>query len=154
LSKTVPKKRRVEEEVEAETGLTKEVVERVKRIARNGMVMAIITGLVDDQARLEKRLADERASEVDKLEKRKNDLFAREIIGEVTSQDTKNFELQTVRKLQALDKDIVSKLDAEMAKQQGELAKLGVPLFHVTMDVDAIKLQMQVLKELLKLTLE
>ncbi|KAJ3403751.1 hypothetical protein HDV05_007655 [Chytridiales sp. JEL 0842] len=126
--------------------LTPSVVVALAKMAGDSTVTSQVKRLHDEQRRKERTLLDQRKALQEDHDKKRNQVYADEIIRKITPQDARRMDEELEKELVQFDKMIWNELKRLSRIHQKEFEKLGIPLFKVTDDVNEIRLQKKVLQ--------
>ncbi|KAI7873630.1 hypothetical protein K492DRAFT_154700, partial [Lichtheimia hyalospora FSU 10163] len=129
--------------IQGATRINSKVLMALGRLTKETNVIAILQGCKESQHRKENELYQQRQELVQQHQKKRDALFAKELVG--ASVDWESLEKQSEKELKQMDTHIVHEMDREIRSQQAKLAKLRVPFFKVTSSMDDIKMQHKVL---------
>ncbi|KAI9313812.1 hypothetical protein BX666DRAFT_1863984, partial [Dichotomocladium elegans] len=131
------------DQVQESTKVNSKVLLALGRLTKETNLIQVLQECKDAQHRKEKELFEQRQAMVDRQQKLRDGLFAKELVG--AAADWEGLEKQSEAELKKMDIHILREMDRETRTQQEKLAKLRVPFFKKTANPADVKMQHKIL---------
>ncbi|KAJ2961575.1 hypothetical protein NQZ79_g3176 [Umbelopsis isabellina] len=120
------------EDLEAAKSITPEVLVKLSHLAKDTDLLAVLRNLQEEQHSREKEMWSRREELKAKLDKEREHLLARDIIGIDVTKELEELDTEIANELKKFDHSIIRDMDRQKKRQEEELIKVCSRLSCIT----------------------